>query len=177
MATRRAAAAWPRGRRAHPCVPVRNEHYADSAARRFRVLKITTWIAALISGGFGLWQLLGDYGVWRIGLVNVVTAFVLLAIPHAEQVRRPGRAAGLHRRRLRIGVLLTWNVGTGSGLQFYFIVSASILVLILGIERIVLAGVLAAAGHVLPIMSGSDRALMTPACSRPGPSLSVSPSR
>jgi adenylate cyclase len=156
VANRRAAAASAlaegRFRRPQPCVPVRNEHYADSAARRFRVLKITTWIAALISGGFGMWQLLGDWGIWRIGLVNILTAFLLLGIPLLNKFGE--LVAPLAFIVVAYGSVfyLAWNVGTGGGSEFYFIVSASILVLILGIERIVLAGILAALGAVLIIV-------------------------
>ena len=155
---RRVAALSPAGRlrRQHPCVPVRNEHYVDSASRRFRVLKITSWIAALISGGFGVWQLLGDYGVWWIGLINILTGCVFLGIPllcpFGELV------APLAFIAVAYGSVffLTWNVGTDGGSQFYFIVSASILVLVLGIERIVLAGILTALGALLVIILSLD---------------------
>ena len=39
---------------------------------------------------------------------------------------------------------ITWNIGTESGLLFYYPVAAVIVVLVLGSERIVLAGILAA---------------------------------
>jgi adenylate cyclase len=59
-----------------------------------------------------------------------------------------------------------WQIGTGSGLQFYLVVSASILVLVLGVERIVLAGVLAAVGAglviVLELMVPDDTKLQPP---------------
>jgi adenylate cyclase len=42
--------------------------------------------------------------------------------------------------------VLTWNVGTGAGLQFYFLVSATVAVLVMGIEHIVLACLLVAIG-------------------------------
>ena len=41
---------------------------------------------------------------------------------------------------------MTWNVGTASGLQFYFLVAATVAVPALGIEHIVLACVLVAIG-------------------------------
>ena len=53
---------------------------------------------------------------------------------------------------------MTWTVGTDSGLQFYFLVSASIVVLVLGTERIVLAGILAAVGAVLAVDPAGLRA-------------------
>lgn len=139
-------------RRDNPCVPVRNDHYADSSARRFRVLKITSWIAASISGAFGVWQLLGEFGVWRIGLINVVTAFVFLAIPLLHRFGELVAPMAFIVVAYGSVFYLTWTIGTGSGSQFYFLVSASILVLILGIERIVLAGILAALGAVLVVV-------------------------
>ncbi len=58
---------------------------------------------------------------------------------------------------------MCFAVGTGSGLQFYFVVAASLAVLVLGIERIVLAGTLAAlavaAAIVLEILVPNDRGL------------------
>lgn len=152
---RRVAALSPAGRRLrrrHPCVPVRNEHYVDSASRRFRVLKITSWIAACISGGFGVWQLLGDYDVWWIGLINILTGCVFLGIPLLRPLGELVAPLAFIVVAYSSVFFLTWNIGTDGGSQFYFIVSASILVLVLGNERIVLAGILTAVGAVLVII-------------------------
>ncbi|MGB3484430.1 MAG: adenylate/guanylate cyclase domain-containing protein [Mycobacterium sp.] len=132
-------------------MPVRSAHYADSTARRFRVLKITTWIAALVSAGFGTWQLVSGYEMWHIGVINVVTGLVFLAIP----LLRPlgDLVAPLMFTVVAYGSIffITWNIGTDAGLQFYYLVAASVLVLMLGIERIVLAGALAALGAALAV--------------------------
>lgn len=136
----------------NPCRPVRNEHYVDVAARRFRVLKITTWIAFLVSAGFGVWQLLGGYGVWQIGAVNIGTGIVFLFVP---LLRRFGElVAPLTFIAVAYAslFLMTWDIGTDAGLQFYYLVSVSLLVLILGIERIALAAVLAGLAAVLTIV-------------------------
>ncbi|AQA06678.1 adenylate/guanylate cyclase domain-containing protein [Mycobacterium sp. MS1601] len=141
-----------RFRHAHPCVPARSAHYADSAARRFRVLKITTWIAATVSGGFGIWQVFSGYGMWQIGVINISTGLAFLAIP----LLRPfgDLVAPLTFTVVAYGSIffITWNVGTASGLQFYYLTAASVLVLILGIERIALAGVLAGLGALLVVL-------------------------
>ena len=99
-----------------------------------------------------MWQLLGDWGIWRIGLVNILTGFVFLGIPLL--CRFGDLVAPLAFIVVAYGSVffLTWTIGTDSGSQFYFIVAASILVLILGIEHIALAGVLAALGAVLVIV-------------------------
>ena len=138
-------------RRSNPCVPVRNAHYADTAVRRFRVLKVTTVIAALVSAGFGFYQLTLGNAMWPIGITNVVTAAAFLALP---LLRAFGElVAPLVFTALAYGSLffITWTIGTESGLLFYYPVAAAIVVLVLGIERIVLAGVLAAVGVVMAI--------------------------
>ncbi len=140
-----------RVRRSNPCVPARNAHYADTAVRRFRVLKVTSVIAALISGGFGVYQLtLGD-AMWPIGITNVLTAVAFLALPLLSafgELVAPLVFAALAYASL---FFITWNIGTGSGLLFYYPVAAAIVVLVLGIERIILAGALAAVGVVMAI--------------------------
>nr|WP_308207412.1 adenylate/guanylate cyclase domain-containing protein [Mycolicibacterium komossense] len=133
-------------------MPVRNEHYADSAARRYRVLKITTWIAAVVSGGFGIWQLLGGYGTWPIGVSNVATGVVFLLIPLLAKFGELVAPLAFIVVAYASVFFICWQIGTGSGLQFYLLVSASILVLVLGVERIALAGILAGVGAVLVIV-------------------------
>jgi len=131
---------------------VRNAHYAEAADRRFRVLRITTVIAALVSAGFGFYQLTLGRAMWPIGIVNLGTAVAFLAIP---QLRRYGELVPpLVFTALAYASLffITWNVGTGSGLLFYYPIAAVLIVLTLGAERIWLAGVLAAVGVALAII-------------------------
>ncbi|MET0896913.1 MAG: adenylate/guanylate cyclase domain-containing protein [Mycobacterium sp.] len=133
-------------------MPVRSAHYADSVLRRFRVLKITTWISAAVSASFGAWQTLGGFGVWQLGLINVATGLIFLAIP---LLNRFGElVAPLTFIAVAYGSIffITCNLGTDSGLQFYYLVAASVLVLVLGIERIALAGVLAGLGALLAVV-------------------------
>ena len=155
MASRRASTPSmltnSRVRRPNPCVPVRNAHYADTAARRFRVLKVTSVIAAMVSAGFGFYQLTLGTAMWPIGITNVLTAAAFLAVP---LLRAFGElVAPLVFTALAYGSLffITWNIGTESGLLFYYPVAAVIVVLVLGSERIVLAGILAAVGVLMGI--------------------------
>jgi adenylate cyclase len=128
------------------CVPARTQHYAESVASRLRVLKIATSISAVVSGSFGIWQLTLGGEVWRLGVVNLATAAIFAMIPLL--FRFGGLIAPLTFfivAYLSIS-FVCWNIGTGSGLQFYFLVAASLVVLVLGIERIVLASVMVAVG-------------------------------
>src|SRR5262245_46629804 len=50
--------------------------------------------------------------------------------------------------------VLSWHLGTGSGLPFYYLVAATLMVLILGVDHIVLASVLGALGAATVIALG-----------------------
>lgn len=131
-------------------VPARNQHYSESLERRRRVLNIATWIAAGVSASFTLMEILTTH-LWPIALINGVTALVFAAIPLLHrfgELVAPLVLIGTAYVSLTV-VCLT--VGTGTGVTFYFLVSAVISVLVLGIDRIALAIVLVAIGAGLAI--------------------------
>ncbi len=138
--------------RENPCVSVRNEHYVDRVSRQIRVLEVAALIAALVSAAFGIWGLVGGFGSQQVAIVNLVSAALFLVIPLL------GKYSDLLAALCFIAVAYAsvfvqcWAIGTGSGLQFYLLVAASILVLVLGIERIALAGALAALGVALAVV-------------------------
>ncbi len=142
----------PRSRRPNPCVTARNAHYAEAAVRRFRVLRITAVIAAAVSAGFGFYQLTLGSALWPMGIINIATAGAFLALPLLRgfgELVPPLAFTALAYASL---FYITWHVGTGSGLLFYYPIAATIVVLTLGVERIALAGVLAAIGVALAIV-------------------------
>jgi adenylate cyclase len=127
-------------------VPARTLHYAASVGSRLRILKIATVIAAFISASFGIFQLtLGGQVQW-LGVLNIVFGLIFLAIP---LLYRFGELIApltfFIFAYLSVG-FICYTIGTGSGLQFYFLVSASLVVLVFGIERIVLASTIVAFG-------------------------------
>ncbi|PQM48544.1 adenylate/guanylate cyclase domain-containing protein [Mycobacterium talmoniae] len=138
-------------RRSH-CVPARTQHWAEGSTRRMRVLKITAWIGATITTIFGVMQLFTGNALWWIGLINLATAVIFAVTP---KLYKYGELVG---PLTFIGVayvaifVIAWAVGTGAGAQFYFLVSATLVVLILGVEHIVLAASLAALGAALTIV-------------------------
>lgn len=124
---------------------------AESLARRRRVLTVAARIGAVVAVFLGgLAMLAGERGLW-IGALAVVCAPVYLVLP------RLYRFGELHAPLIFIGIayslttLVTAYIGRGSGQQLYFLVAASLVVLILGIEHIVLASVVAALGAGLTI--------------------------
>lgn len=124
---------------------------AESLARRRRVLTVAARIGAVVAVFLGgLAMLAGERGLW-IGALAVVCAQVYLVLP------RLYRFGELHAPLIFIGIayslttLVSAYIGRGSGQQLYFLVAASLVVLILGIEHIVLASVVAALGAGLTI--------------------------
>ncbi|MDZ4266797.1 MAG: adenylate/guanylate cyclase domain-containing protein, partial [Mycobacterium sp.] len=128
-----------------------SHHRDDRVGRRLKVLTIAGWIAAAVSIAFGLFQLVLGGALWWLGAVNVACGLVFLTIPRlcrfGELVAPLTFVAFAY---VSLG-FICFTIGTGSGLQFYTLVAASLAVLILGIERIVLAAVIAVVGVVMTI--------------------------
>lgn len=131
----------------------RNQHYAASAARRGRILMITAWLAVTVSVSFVVVQIATDSWTWQVSSINVVGAMVFAMVPWLQ------RFGDLVAPLTFLGAAYVsvfasmWDVGTGSGGQFFFLVGACLVVLLLGIEHIVLASVLAAiaAGLIIAV--------------------------
>jgi len=132
-------------------VPARTQHYAESVASRLRVLKIATWIGAAVSVAFGIFQLTLGGRIWWIGLLNLAFAVVFMAIP---LLYRFGELIApltfFFFAYLSVG-FICYTIGTGSGLQFYFLVAATLVVLVFGVDRIVLASTIVALGVAMTI--------------------------
>ncbi len=134
-----------------PQTPARNRHYAERTARSRKVINITTTIATVVTVGFAVMQLVTEHGIWRVAMINFVAGAIFAATPllHRYAVIVPQLTLTL--TSYVVLSVLTWNVGTGAGLQFYFLVAATVAVLVLGIEHIVLACVLVAIGAAIVI--------------------------
>ncbi|OBJ09260.1 adenylate/guanylate cyclase domain-containing protein [Mycobacterium sp. 1465703.0] len=131
----------------------RNEHYADSAARRARILTIAAWLAVLVSVSFVLVQILSGTWLWQVSTINVVGVMVFAMVPWLQrfgELVAPLTFLGAAYVSVFASCL---DIGTGAGGQFFFLVGACIVVLLLGIEHIVLASVLAAvaAGLIIAV--------------------------
>ena len=126
-------------------------HRSDRVGRRLRVLMIASWIAAAVSAAFGIFQLVMGGQLWWLGAANVMCAVVFLTIPRlcplGELVAPLTFVVFAY---LSVG-FICYTIGTGSGLQFYFVVAGALVVLILGIDRIVMASVIAAIGVAITI--------------------------
>jgi adenylate cyclase len=143
-----------------------NRHRAEAVSRRVRVLTIAGWIAAAVSLLFGSLQVAVGGGLWWPGVINMVCGLAFLSIPRLcplGEIVAP--VTFVVFAYVSVG-FFCYTIGTGSGLQFYFLVAASLVILVLGIERIALAAVIAAAGAaviiVLELTVPYDRGLGPP---------------
>jgi len=124
---------------------------AESLARRRRVLTVATRIGSVVAAFLGtLSMFAGEAGIW-IGALAVLCAPVYLVIPRLYRFGELIAPLTFIAIAYFLTTLVTAYVGRGSGQQLYFLVAASLVALVLGIEHIVVASVVAAVGAGLII--------------------------
>ncbi|AGB23332.1 family 3 adenylate cyclase [Mycobacterium sp. JS623] len=126
-------------------VPARTRHYAETAARHLRVLTVTTRIGAAISLFFGIQGLVVGPDVWT-AVINLASGVIFLLIPLLYPLGELVAPLVFVVVAYATITVVCWHLGTGSGLPFYYLVAATLMVLILGIDHILLASLLAALG-------------------------------
>ncbi|GAB4595558.1 adenylate cyclase [Mycobacterium avium subsp. hominissuis] len=154
-----AAPLWPTGSSKRPdCVAAaraqsraRNQHYADSAARQSRVLAIAAWLAVLVCADFILLQVVTGAWTWQIVSLNVVAALIFAIVPWLHRFGDLVAPLTFLGAAYVTVFVSCWDVGTASGGQYFFLVGACLVLLVMGIEHTVLAAVLAAIGAGLVI--------------------------
>ncbi len=161
MVAKRCAAQQPAGSRRTPdCVAAvreqpraRNQVYSDRIARRRRILNLTASMAVFISAGFGFVQVFAAPELWWTGVINIIAAAVYAVVPLLHRFGELVPPLAFIGAAYVSIFTICWFVGTGSGLQFYFLVAACLVVLQLGVDRIFLAALLAAiaAGMVITL--------------------------
>jgi len=127
-------------------------HRDDRVGRRQSVLMIAGWIAAAVSAAFGAFQLTLGGSLWWLGAVNVLCALVFLWIPRLCPLGELLAPLTFVTFAYMSVTFFCYTIGTGSGMQFYFLVAASLVLLVLGIERVALAAVIAGIGVVITVV-------------------------
>jgi class 3 adenylate cyclase len=122
----------------------RNQHYADIAARRARLLTITAWLSVMVSTSFVLVQIVTGSWTWQVSSVNVGAAMIFAFVPWLQRFGELVGPLTFIGAAYATVFATCWDMGTDSGSQFFFLVGACVVVLLLGIEHIVLASALAA---------------------------------
>jgi len=108
------------------------------------VLTVTTRIGAVVSLFFGIQGLIVGHDVVWIAMVNLASGAIFLLIPLLYRFGEVVPALVFFAVAYISITVVCWHLGTGSGLPFYYLVAATLMVLILGVDHLVLASVLAA---------------------------------
>ena len=159
MVAKRCAAQQPAGSRRSPdCVEAvraqpraRSQVYSDRIARRRRILNLTASMAVFISAGFGIVYVFAAPELWWTGVINIAGAAIYATIPILHRLGELVPPLTFIGTAYVSIFTICWFVGTGSGLQFYFLVAACLIVLQLGVDRIFLASILAAIAAAMVI--------------------------
>ncbi|HWF29634.1 MAG TPA: adenylate/guanylate cyclase domain-containing protein [Mycobacterium sp.] len=131
----------------------RNQHYADSAARRARVLMIVAWLSVVVCASFVLVQIASGAWSWQVSSTNIIAAIIFAFVPWLHRFGELVAPLTFIGAAYALIFATCWDLGTSSGSQFFFLVGACVVVLLLGIEHILLASFLAAiaAGLVIAL--------------------------
>jgi adenylate cyclase len=129
----------------------RNEHYADSHARRVRVLNINAVMGVVVCLIFAILGFWSGPEAYPIQIVNLFTGVTFAFVPWLNRFANVAAPLVFVLTAYTAVFLTCWEVGTGGGVQYYLLTTASLVVLQLGIERIGLAALLATIGVALVI--------------------------
>jgi adenylate cyclase len=135
-----------------PNIRYGTDPYPETIARRLRALNITAWIAAALSTGFAITQLLDPApDLWKPGVVNVVAALIFTAIPLLHRLGALAAPLAFSITAYVAIFLDCFLMGIGTGMQFYYLVITALVILFLGTEHVVMSAVLCAVAAVLII--------------------------
>jgi adenylate cyclase len=131
--------------------PGRTPYHAERAARHRSVLNVTAMISAAITAFFGIQGLLMGQD-WWVTAVNLGSAIAFVLIPRLCGMGEIVAPVVFFAVSYFTITVLSVYLGTGSGLQFYYVVAAAIMLLVLGTDHIVLAASLSAIGAATVIL-------------------------
>ncbi|MCV7299924.1 adenylate/guanylate cyclase domain-containing protein [Mycobacterium barrassiae] len=130
--------------------PGRTPYHAERAARHRRVLNMTAMISAAITAFFGIQGFLIGQD-WWVSVVNLASAAAFVMIPRLCRWGEIVPPLVFFAVSYFTILVLCIYLGTGSGLQFYYIVAAALMVVILGTDHIALAATLSAIAAITVI--------------------------
>jgi adenylate cyclase len=131
--------------------PGRTRLLSERASRHRRVLDVTAMISAAISAFFGIQGLFTGQD-WWVTAINLGSAAAFVMIPRLCGMGELVAPVVFFAVSYFTITVLCVYLGTGTGLQFYFVVAAAIVLVILGPDHIVLASILAAIGAATVVL-------------------------
>ncbi len=132
-----------------PNIRFGTERYPEKVARRLRVLNIATWIASATHAFYAVVLLLDFTRFWWLALGNAVAMLLYAGVP---LLHRLGHLAGpvaitvIFYADLLAYILL---LGTGIGIQFYYLIGVALIVLYVGPHHVVFTMASGAVGAAL----------------------------
>ena len=124
------------------------ERYPEKVARRLRTVNFGTRIAAAFHGFFVVVSLFYVAQFWWLLLAHIVAMLFFAGVPLLHRLNsQAGAVATLVLFYLEI-ITYICLIGTGAGIQFYFLLGVALTVMYLGAQHIVIttaSGVMAAA--------------------------------
>jgi adenylate cyclase len=135
-----------------PNIRFGTERYPEKVARRLRGLNIATWIASATHAFYAVVLFLDFTRFWWLAIGNTVAMLVYAGVPLLHRV---GRLAGpVATIILLYADLLAYIclLGTGIGIQFYYLLGVALTVLYLGPEYVALATASSAVAAALIIV-------------------------
>jgi adenylate cyclase len=133
------------------CEAARNRHYHRADVQRRRLLLLATVMGVVITAGFGILQLVFSQSRSYVALVDLATAAVLAIVPLLYRFGELIPPLTFITAVYVAMSFLCWHLGTGTGVQFYFLIAGTAAVMIVGIDRIGLAIAIAAIGVAILI--------------------------
>jgi adenylate cyclase len=131
--------------------PGRTRLLSERASRHRRVLDVTAMISAAITAFFGIQGFFIGQD-WWVTAINLGSAAAFVMIPRLCGMGELVAPIVFFVVSYCTITVLCIYLGTGSGLQFYFVVAAAIVLVVLGPDHIVLASTLAAIGAATVIL-------------------------
>jgi adenylate cyclase len=135
-----------------PNIRAGTERYPEKLARRLRALNLTTWIASALTGGFAIVQFLDPTpDLWKVATINASSALIFAAMPLLHRFGPLVAPLTFIVSAYVVIFVIVFMLGTGTGMQLYYLTTMALVVLFFGTERILLASVFGVVAAALTI--------------------------
>jgi adenylate cyclase len=122
-----------------PNIRLGTQRYPEKVARRLRALNLAAWIAAAVYAAYSTAQFMDpNPGMWKPTTTNAVAAFALSLAPLLHRFGPLAGPIGLTIIAYTAIFVDCALFGIGNGMQMYYLVAASLGVLFLGTDCILL---------------------------------------
>jgi adenylate cyclase len=133
-----------------PNIAYGTERYPEKVARRLKLVNIIAWCAAALVAQFAIRRLINP-DLYKQGLAAVAVSLCFASIPLLHRFGSAVALVGLVTLAYVDIFRVAWQFGTGGGYWLGYFAGSAFAVLVLGAERYILGGVIAAVSVALVI--------------------------